>query len=47
MFGYETDEKVKRNLQNTKIGPIFSIPTYIHMIFLNQRSERSDFTFDI
>lgn len=44
MFGYETDQKIKRNLQDTKTGPVFTIPTYIRTIFLNQKSECSDFT---
>lgn len=41
MFGYETDQK------DTKTGPVFTIPTYIHTIFLNEKSECSDFTLNI
>lgn len=26
MFGYESDQKVKRNLQDTKTGPVFYYP---------------------
>ena len=28
MFGYESDQKVKRNLQDTKTGPVFY---YLHI----------------